>query len=70
MILSFFIYIGVDVIKNDGIYSRYFFFFVVNGRYSLKVYVRYFFSMSFLIYFVLGSYVMYVLGYIVNGKNY
>ncbi|KAM4722891.1 calcium-activated chloride channel regulator 1-like [Rhinophrynus dorsalis] len=28
---------GADIIKNDGIYSRYFTSFSVNGRYSLKV---------------------------------
>ncbi|XP_073499254.1 calcium-activated chloride channel regulator 1-like [Phyllobates terribilis] len=31
---------GADVVKNDGIYSKYFFSYTVNGRYSLKVRVE------------------------------
>ncbi|KAG8436687.1 hypothetical protein GDO86_007686 [Hymenochirus boettgeri] len=31
---------GADIIKNDGVYSRYFTSFQVNGRYSLKVRVE------------------------------
>ncbi|XP_073427864.1 calcium-activated chloride channel regulator 1-like [Dendrobates tinctorius] len=31
---------GADVVKNDGIYSKYFFSFTGNGRYSLKVRVK------------------------------
>ncbi|KAM4642181.1 calcium-activated chloride channel regulator 1-like [Discoglossus pictus] len=31
---------GADVVKNDGIYSRYFMNFTINGRYSLKVRVE------------------------------
>ncbi|KAM6458584.1 calcium-activated chloride channel regulator 1-like [Liasis olivaceus] len=31
---------GADIIKNDGIYSRYFTSFKVNGRYSIKVHVQ------------------------------
>ncbi|XP_073427613.1 calcium-activated chloride channel regulator 1-like [Dendrobates tinctorius] len=31
---------GADVSKNDGIYSKYFISFTVNGRYSLKVRVE------------------------------
>nr|XP_014686605.2 calcium-activated chloride channel regulator 2 isoform X1 [Equus asinus] len=59
---------GADVIKNDGIYSRYFFSFAVNGRYSLKVHVRHSPSMSALTHSVPGSHAMYVPGYIANGN--
>ncbi|XP_061489543.1 calcium-activated chloride channel regulator 1-like [Rhineura floridana] len=31
---------GADIIKNDGIYSRYFTSFKVNGRYNIKVQVQ------------------------------
>ncbi|XP_018411396.1 PREDICTED: epithelial chloride channel protein-like [Nanorana parkeri] len=31
---------GPDIVKNDGIYSRYLTAFTVNGRYSLKVHVE------------------------------
>ncbi|XP_070797176.1 calcium-activated chloride channel regulator 4 [Pituophis catenifer annectens] len=31
---------GADIIKNDGIYSRYFTSFRENGRYSIKVHVQ------------------------------
>ncbi|XP_032073794.1 calcium-activated chloride channel regulator 1-like [Thamnophis elegans] len=31
---------GADIIKNDGIYSRYFTSFKENGRYSIKVHVQ------------------------------
>ncbi|KAM8791745.1 calcium-activated chloride channel regulator 1-like [Rhynchonycteris naso] len=31
---------GADTVKNDGIYSRYFVDYHINGRYSLKVCVR------------------------------
>ncbi|XP_071983614.1 calcium-activated chloride channel regulator 1-like [Engystomops pustulosus] len=31
---------GADVVKNDGIYSKYFFSYPENGRYSLKVRVE------------------------------
>ncbi|XP_039176966.1 calcium-activated chloride channel regulator 1-like isoform X2 [Crotalus tigris] len=31
---------GADIIKNDGIYSRYFTSFKDNGRYSIKVHVQ------------------------------
>uniref|UniRef100_A0A8C5SSK5 Chloride channel accessory 1 n=1 Tax=Laticauda laticaudata TaxID=8630 RepID=A0A8C5SSK5_LATLA len=31
---------GADIIKNDGIYSRYFTLFKGNGRYSIKVHVQ------------------------------
>uniref|UniRef100_A0A8C2UXC5 Calcium-activated chloride channel regulator 2 n=1 Tax=Chinchilla lanigera TaxID=34839 RepID=A0A8C2UXC5_CHILA len=59
---------GADVIKNDGIYSRYFFSFAVNGRYSLKVHVSRSPSISTLAHSVAGSHAMYVPGYIANGN--
>ncbi|XP_050016056.1 calcium-activated chloride channel regulator 2 isoform X1 [Alexandromys fortis] len=57
---------GADVIKNDGIYSRYFFSFPVSGRYSLTVRVRHSPSISTLAHSVPGSHAMYVPGYIAN----
>ncbi|XP_044530028.1 calcium-activated chloride channel regulator 2 [Gracilinanus agilis] len=59
---------GADIIKNDGIYSRYFFSFTVNGRYSLKVHVYQESHSRRLPHFIPGSYAMYVPGYIVNGN--
>nr|XP_035951872.1 calcium-activated chloride channel regulator 2 isoform X1 [Halichoerus grypus] len=59
---------GADIIKNDGIYSRYFFSFAVNGRYSLKVHVSHSPSVSGLAYSIPGSRAMYVPGYIANGN--
>ncbi|XP_037671987.1 calcium-activated chloride channel regulator 2 [Choloepus didactylus] len=59
---------GADVIKNDGIYSRYFFSFAVNGRYSLKVHVYHSPSISTLAHSIPGSHAMYVPGYITNGN--
>ncbi|XP_006831135.1 PREDICTED: calcium-activated chloride channel regulator 2 [Chrysochloris asiatica] len=59
---------GADIIKNDGIYSRYFFSFAVNGRYSLKVHVYQSPSISNRVYSVPGSHAMYVPGYIANGN--
>ncbi|XP_012371953.2 calcium-activated chloride channel regulator 2 [Octodon degus] len=59
---------GADVIKNDGIYSRYFFSFAVNGRYSLKVHVSRSPSVSTLVHPLAGSHAMYVPGYIANGN--
>ncbi|KAK4820062.1 hypothetical protein QYF61_019004 [Mycteria americana] len=32
--------LGSDIVKNDGIYSKYLFTFPENGRYSLKVYIQ------------------------------
>ncbi|EHB18743.1 Calcium-activated chloride channel regulator 2 [Heterocephalus glaber] len=57
---------GADVIKNDGIYSRYFFSFAVSGRYSLKVHVSHSPSISTLAHSIAGSHALYVPGYIVN----
>ncbi|XP_048205908.1 calcium-activated chloride channel regulator 2 [Perognathus longimembris pacificus] len=59
---------GADVIKNDGIYSRYFFSFAVNGRHSLKVHVNHSPGVRNLAYFVPGSHAMYIPGYIENGN--
>uniref|UniRef100_A0A8D0UGN9 Calcium-activated chloride channel regulator 2 n=1 Tax=Sus scrofa TaxID=9823 RepID=A0A8D0UGN9_PIG len=59
---------GADVIKNDGIYSRYFFSFAGNGRYSLKVHVSHPPSVSAATRSGPGSHAMYVPGYITNGN--
>ncbi|XP_074077862.1 calcium-activated chloride channel regulator 2 [Macrotis lagotis] len=59
---------GADIIKNDGIYSRYFFSFTVNGRYSLKIHVHQENHNSKLPNSNPGSHAMYVPGYIVNGN--
>ncbi|XP_058159207.1 calcium-activated chloride channel regulator 2 isoform X2 [Dasypus novemcinctus] len=59
---------GADVIKNDGIYSRYFFSFAVNGRHSLKVHVYHSPSINTLAHSIPGSHAMYVPGYITNGN--
>ncbi|XP_025783042.1 calcium-activated chloride channel regulator 2 [Puma concolor] len=59
---------GADIIKNDGIYSRYFFSFAVNGSYSLKVHVSYSSSISGLAHSVPGNHAIYVPGYIANGN--
>ncbi|XP_053448780.1 calcium-activated chloride channel regulator 2 [Nycticebus coucang] len=58
---------GADVIKNDGIYSRYFFSFAVNGRYNLKVHVSCSPSVSTQA-SIPGSHAMYVPGYVTNGN--
>ncbi|KAL1772707.1 calcium-activated chloride channel regulator 2 [Sigmodon hispidus] len=57
---------GADVIKKDGIYSRYFFSFAVSGRYSLTVHVHQAPSIITLAHSVPGSHAMYVPGYITN----
>nr|XP_020138353.1 calcium-activated chloride channel regulator 2 isoform X2 [Microcebus murinus] len=59
---------GADVIKNDGIYSRYFFSFAGNGRYSLKVHASHSPSVRTLVHSIPGSHAMYVPGYIANGN--
>ncbi|XP_004603685.2 calcium-activated chloride channel regulator 2 [Sorex araneus] len=59
---------GADVIKNDGIYSRYFFSFTENGRYSLKVHVNHSSGINILANYVPGSHAMYIPGYIENGN--
>lgn len=68
-VLFLYIHTGADIIKNDGIYSRYFFSFAVSGRYSLKVHANHSPSVSALGHSVPGSHAMYVPGYIANGKN-
>jgi len=35
-----FLYLGSDVVKNDGIYAKYLFACPENGRYSLKVHIQ------------------------------
>ncbi|KAM8999852.1 calcium-activated chloride channel regulator 2 isoform 2-T2 [Sarcophilus harrisii] len=59
---------GADIIKNDGIYSRYFFSFTVNGRYSLKVHVHQESHIRRLSKSIPRSHAIYVPGYIVNGN--
>lgn len=63
-------YTGADIIKNDGIYSRYFFSFAVNGSYSVKVRVSHSPSTHILAHSIPGSHAMYVPGYIANGKHH
>uniref|UniRef100_A0A8C3X996 Calcium-activated chloride channel regulator 2 n=1 Tax=Catagonus wagneri TaxID=51154 RepID=A0A8C3X996_9CETA len=58
---------GADIVKNDGIYSRYFFSFAGNGRYGLKVHVRQSPSVSAVARSILGSHALYVPGYITHG---
>lgn len=58
---------GVDILKNDGIYSKYFTFFEGNGRYSLKVRVQ---GKERSVQRVhRQSRALYVPGYVENGKN-
>ncbi|XP_006898444.1 PREDICTED: calcium-activated chloride channel regulator 2-like [Elephantulus edwardii] len=60
---------GADVIKNDGIYSRYFFSFAVTGRYNLKVHVYQSHRINTQeAHSIPGSHAMYVPGYIANGN--
>ncbi|KAG8519513.1 Calcium-activated chloride channel regulator 2, partial [Galemys pyrenaicus] len=59
---------GADIIKNDGIYSRYFFSFAINGRYSLKVQVNHSPGISTPAQSISGSHAVYVPGYITNGN--
>ncbi|XP_025972242.2 calcium-activated chloride channel regulator 2 [Dromaius novaehollandiae] len=58
---------GSDIVKNDGIYSKYLFSFPGNGRYSLKVHVqanRTTVPQTAM----LWSHAMYIPGYVENGK--
>ncbi|XP_034355270.1 calcium-activated chloride channel regulator 2 isoform X1 [Arvicanthis niloticus] len=57
---------GADVIRNDGIYSRYFSSFAVSGSYSWTVHVHHSPSISTLAHPVPGNHAMYVPGYITN----
>ncbi|XP_018411412.1 PREDICTED: epithelial chloride channel protein-like [Nanorana parkeri] len=56
---------GADIIKNDGIYCRYFTSYTKNGRYSLKVRVQNFEKDSKLA--LANSRALYLPGYIENG---
>uniref|UniRef100_A0A8B9CPF5 Chloride channel accessory 2 n=1 Tax=Anser brachyrhynchus TaxID=132585 RepID=A0A8B9CPF5_9AVES len=58
---------GSDIVKNDGIYSKYLFSFPGNGRYSLKAHVqanRTIMPQTAM----LWSHAMYIPGYVENGK--
>ncbi|GAB1288214.1 Calcium-activated chloride channel regulator 2 [Apodemus speciosus] len=57
---------GADVIRNDGIYSRYFSSFAVSGTYSLTVQVHRSPGISTLAYPAPGNHAVYVAGYITN----
>ncbi|KAM9221774.1 LOW QUALITY PROTEIN: calcium-activated chloride channel regulator 2-like [Dugong dugon] len=59
---------GADGLKNDGIYSRYFFSFAISGRYNLKGHVHWSPSISSLAHSIPGSHAMYVPSYIANGN--
>ncbi|NWZ20376.1 CLCA2 regulator, partial [Asarcornis scutulata] len=58
---------GSDIIKNDGIYSKYLFSFPGNGRYSLKAHVQ---ANRTIVPQTakLWSHAMYIPGYVENGK--
>ncbi|XP_053549084.1 calcium-activated chloride channel regulator 3A-1-like [Bombina bombina] len=57
---------GADIIKGDGIYSKFFFTFIENGRYSLKVRVENKENNSKLA--APSNRALYVPGYVANGK--
>ncbi|XP_048799889.1 calcium-activated chloride channel regulator 2 isoform X2 [Lagopus muta] len=58
---------GSDIIKNDGIYSKYLFSFSGNGRYSLKVHVQA--NRTTVPQTAMPwSHAMYIPGYVENGK--
>ncbi|KAM4641317.1 calcium-activated chloride channel regulator 1-like [Discoglossus pictus] len=56
---------GADIIRNDGIYSRYFTTFTANGRYSLKVRVENKHNTTYLA--LPRSRALYIPGYVENG---
>uniref|UniRef100_A0A8C3CUK4 Chloride channel accessory 2 n=1 Tax=Cairina moschata TaxID=8855 RepID=A0A8C3CUK4_CAIMO len=58
---------GSDIVKNDGIYSKYLFSFPGNGRYSLKAHVQ---ANRTIVRQTakLWSHAMYIPGYVENGK--
>nr|XP_033771692.1 calcium-activated chloride channel regulator 2-like [Geotrypetes seraphini]XP_033771693.1 calcium-activated chloride channel regulator 2-like [Geotrypetes seraphini] len=58
---------GADVVKNDGIYSKYLFSFTENGRHSLKVYAQGTNKTVMLGPIQTWNHAMYVPGYIDNG---
>ncbi|KAM8930571.1 calcium-activated chloride channel regulator 1-like [Pelodytes ibericus] len=59
---------GADIVKDDGIYSRYFTGFQVNGRYSLKVRVEGVKNQSQLS--IPSSRALYIPGFEVNGTAF
>ncbi|XP_067394360.1 calcium-activated chloride channel regulator 2 [Emydura macquarii macquarii] len=59
---------GSDIVKNDGVYSKYFYSFSENGRYNLKVRVQRANKTVRPHPTVLWSHSMYMPGYIENGK--
>uniref|UniRef100_A0A8C8RBF7 Chloride channel accessory 2 n=1 Tax=Pelusios castaneus TaxID=367368 RepID=A0A8C8RBF7_9SAUR len=59
---------GSDIVKNDGVYSKYFYSFSENGRYNLKVHVQRANKTVRLQPTVPWSHSMYMPGYIENGK--
>ncbi|KGL85220.1 Calcium-activated chloride channel regulator 2, partial [Tinamus guttatus] len=62
-----YIYLGSDIAKHDGIYSKYLFSFPGNGRYSLKVHVHA--STTIIPQSAMPwSHAMYIPGYVENGK--
>lgn len=58
---------GPDIVKNDGIYSRYLTTFTVNGRYGLKVRVESTNNRTRLA--LPRNRALYVPGYVDNGKT-
>lgn len=61
-------YQGADTVKNDGIYSRYFTDYYGNGRYSLKVHAQARNNTARLNLRQPQNKVLYVPGYVENGK--
>ncbi|NWX81957.1 CLCA2 regulator, partial [Nothoprocta pentlandii] len=60
---------GSDIVKNDGIYSKYLFSFPGNGRYSLKVHVHASANRTIVPQRAMSwSHAMYIPGYVENGK--
>uniref|UniRef100_A0ABM5G8L8 Calcium-activated chloride channel regulator 2-like n=1 Tax=Pogona vitticeps TaxID=103695 RepID=A0ABM5G8L8_9SAUR len=58
---------GADLIKNDGVYSKYLFRFTRSGRYSFKVHVHRNNKTIGSLPTTLWSHAMYIPGYIMNG---
>uniref|UniRef100_A0A8C4W5C3 Chloride channel accessory 2 n=1 Tax=Gopherus evgoodei TaxID=1825980 RepID=A0A8C4W5C3_9SAUR len=59
---------GSDIVKNDGVYSRYIYSFSENGRYNLKVHVQRANKTVRPHPTVPWSHSMYIPGYVENGK--
>uniref|UniRef100_A0A8C5R7S7 VWFA domain-containing protein n=1 Tax=Leptobrachium leishanense TaxID=445787 RepID=A0A8C5R7S7_9ANUR len=57
---------GADIVKNDGVYSKYFTSFTDKGRYSLKVYVESDENKSRLV--LPRNRALYIPGYVENGE--